>query len=260
MQKSNSKMQFFDSSTFNESEWRIVTKSKYANNLKPKKNITVSSSASVALGLTTHEEAPPGALGGDVLLPEGKGHRREPIFRKVKHLTVPTIPANPANTPASGSPAPPAPANPANIPALFHYFITIAFPTNNKYTIKHLELSTRPRIVFKPIKYGDCTQQEQYTWLMHKLQKNIQHIADSYDIFFEQTKEGNLHMHGRLKYDEKKMTMKDLKSLIHRIFETSTHFSRFVDIKVYEHTKWSDYDTKIKKDYQTLNYPHFKNI
>jgi len=144
----------------------------------------------------------------------------------------------------------------------FSYFITIAFPTNQKYNIKHLELHAhnRTRIVFSPIKYGDCTQDEQYKWLTHTLTKHINQVSDGYDLFFEQTKEGNLHIHGRLKFDNKRKTKKDVKALFHRMFETSTQYKNFIDIKDYDHKRWTDYDHKTVKTYQTLEYPHFKNI
>lgn len=142
------------------------------------------------------------------------------------------------------------------------YFVTVAFPTNHKFKIKHMELLAggRSRIVFCEIKYGDCTQEEQYRFILYKLDQQIQHIADYYDLFFEQTKEGNIHFHGRLGYDGKKKSMKDIKALLHRLFECPTQYNRFIDIKVYEPKKWNDYDNKKEKNYQTLDYPHFKNV
>lgn len=138
------------------------------------------------------------------------------------------------------------------------YFITLAFPTREKFKIKHLELSAqRNRIVFSDIRYGECTQNEQYEWLMWILRKHIQLVADEYDIFFEQTKEGNLHIHGRLRTEEK---AKNIKMYFHRMFEVPSRCNRFVDIKVYDDSRWTDYDKKKSKDYQTLKYQHFKNI
>lgn len=142
----------------------------------------------------------------------------------------------------------------------YHYFITIAFPTNQKYSVKHLQLSAGyNKIVFTPIKYGDLTHKEQYEWICWKLRKNIQLIASRYDIFFEQTKIGNIHMHGRI-YSEDKMYIKDVRAMIHRMFETDTKYVNFVDIKPYDSTKWNDYQNKREhKQYQTLNYPNFTN-
>lgn len=144
----------------------------------------------------------------------------------------------------------------------FSYFLTVAFPTKHYFKIKHVEIRSQgqQRIVFGPIKYGDCTQSEQHIWLLYILNKNIKLICDHYDIFFEQTKEGNLHLHGRLGYTDKKISKKDVKSLIHRMFDCPTKYKQFVDIKDYDDKRWNEYDQKKKKTYQTLDYPHFKNI
>lgn len=142
------------------------------------------------------------------------------------------------------------------------HFITVAFPLNCKFKIKHVELLAqgRSRIVFSDIKYGDCTQEEQYRWLMHCMTTTIYQICDYYDIFFEYTKSGNIHLHGRLGYEGKKKSMKDVRSLIHRMFGCSTQYIKFVDIKKYDETKWNDYSVKYKKTYQSTLYPHFTNI
>lgn len=157
-----------------------------------------------------------------------------------------------------------APANPPPFQNVknWAYFITLCFPTRHEFKIKHLELKSQgnSRIVFSPIKYGDCTQQEQYEWVIFILRKHINIISDNYDLFFEQTKEGNIHIHGRIGYDGKKKSQKDVRALFHRIFECPTKFKPFCDIKEYDHSKWSSYDTKIVKTYQTLEYSHFKNI
>lgn len=138
------------------------------------------------------------------------------------------------------------------------YFITVAFPVRGMFKIKHIELTvTRPKIVFSDIRYGDCTQNEQYEWLMWILRRHINQIADYYDIFFEQTKEGNLHFHGRLRTAQ---SSKNVKSLLFRMFGVNTKCTHFVDIKEYDPQRWSDYDKKTTKSYQTLNYEHFKNI
>lgn len=151
------------------------------------------------------------------------------------------------------------PPNPNNDWA---YFITLAFPINHKFKIKHVELRAQgtSRIVFNDIKYGDCTQREQYEWLVYILRKHVHIIADKYDLFFEQTQLGNIHIHGRLQYDNKKAPKKDVKAIFHRMFDVPTKYVHFVDIKAYDKDKWSAYDQKTTKTYQTLEYDHFKNI
>lgn len=146
----------------------------------------------------------------------------------------------------------------------FKYFITVAFPLNALFKIKHQELMAQglSKFKFSPIKYGDCTFNEQYRWILHILTKNIYAICDRYDLFFELTQKNNIHFHGRLGYeaDSKVMFMKDIRVLIHRMFDCSTQYIRFVDIKKYDHTKWNDYETKYKKTYQTVKLPHFQNV
>lgn len=141
------------------------------------------------------------------------------------------------------------------------YFITLSFPTNQKFVIKHLEPHVHvSRIVFKPIKYGECTQDEQYHWILHILKKHINLICEIYDLFFEQTSSGNIHIHGRINFVGKKKPMKDISALCHRIFGVPLACYAFTDVKVYEEAKWNDYHDKKVKTYQTLDYPHFKNI
>lgn len=140
----------------------------------------------------------------------------------------------------------------------FTHFITLCFPTNHKYKIKHLEYGTKCRIVFSEIKFGDCTQDEQYKWMLWILSRHISSLAETYDIFFEQTKEGNIHLHGRINSN---LSVKSIKSLLHRMFETPTKYKPFCVIKEYEHSKWSDYQNKQKnKEYQKTEYNNFCNI
>lgn len=142
------------------------------------------------------------------------------------------------------------------------YFITVAFPTNHKFKIKHVDLlaQNRSRIVFSPIRYGDCTQNEQYQFINWILNKHVYQLCDKYHIFYEQTREGNIHFHGRLAYDNKKICQKDIRALLHRMFECPTHHKPFVDIKVYDPEKWNNYNNKQTKTYQTVDLPEFKNI
>lgn len=146
-------------------------------------------------------------------------------------------------------------------PPIWQYFFTVAFPTRQQFNIKHVEIMAqgRAKVVFKPIRYEQCTQSEQYEWIMWILRRNINMICDNYDIFFEQTRDGNIHFHGRL-HSYTKQSMKNIRALIHRMFGVDTKNKYFFDIKEYDHAKWNDYESKNIKTYQTLNYPHFKNV
>lgn len=141
----------------------------------------------------------------------------------------------------------------------YSHFITLCFPTKHAFKIKHIEYTTgRPRIVFSDIKFGDCTQDEQYRWMLWILNRHVHTIAETYDIFFEQTKEGNLHIHGRITSD---LPIKSIKSLLHRMFDCPTKYKPFCVIKEYDHNKWSDYQNKQKnKEYQKTQYENFKSF
>lgn len=147
-------------------------------------------------------------------------------------------------------------------PLQFDYFITIAFPQKQKFNIKHLEIRAQNQevYVFKPIPYEECTQKEQYSFIKHKLSiERLYNIADIYDLFFEVTKNGNIHIHGRL-YSIAKKSIKDIKLYLHRLFEVKHQLRHFIDIKPYDHLKWNDYDKKNNKAYQTCTFPHLTNI
>lgn len=146
----------------------------------------------------------------------------------------------------------------------FEYFVTVAFPLNQKFKIKHVELQAggRSRIVFNEIKYGDCTQDEQYRWLLHCMTGSMILFCDIYECFFEYTQKGNLHIHMRLGYNKfsKKSTMKDIRAMLHRMFQCSTQYTKFIDIKKYDFTRWNDYSNKYKKTYQTTHLPIYTNM
>lgn len=144
----------------------------------------------------------------------------------------------------------------------WNYFITIAFPQNHHYSIKHLVPNSRGNLTysFDLIRYGDCLISEQYEWVTRLLNKYIRTICSKCDIFFEQTKEGVLHLHGRLRVEltksRKPLASRTVKLMLHRLFDTPPKYKHFVDIKPYDESKWSDYANKTTKTYQTLDYPH----
>jgi len=143
-------------------------------------------------------------------------------------------------------------------------FLTVAFP-NCEYFMKYKECSTNgPKTKQGLIKYFKCMPSEQYDYVFSKLYQNFEcmfyETLIDYDIFFEVTKNGNIHIHGRISFS-KKILDKEIKLSFHRIFRTPTKYIRtHVDVKDYDHTKWNDYENKIEKGYQTTEYPHFKNI
>lgn len=143
-------------------------------------------------------------------------------------------------------------------------FITIAFP-NHEYKMRYSECNTKGiQIKEGNVKYFKCMPSEQYEYVIRQLKQHFEimffETLIDYDLFFEVTKNGNIHIHGRISFS-KKILDKELKLSFHRIFKTPTKYIRnHVDIKDYEHTKWNDYENKKEKGYQTTEYPHFKNI
>jgi len=154
----------------------------------------------------------------------------------------------------------------AQSPILWNYFITVAFPTGHKFKMKHKEYcvitTVNPngfKYTFDDIKYGECSTQEQYNWIIWKLERYLKIDVDKYDIFFEHTFDGHIHFHGRIKLINIKH-IKDIKLIFHRMFGLPAKHKFFCDVKLYDESKWNNYDTKTKKTYQTSKYPHFKNI
>jgi len=143
-------------------------------------------------------------------------------------------------------------------------FITVAFP-NHEYLMKYKEPTTKGVIVKEGlIKYFKCMPSEQHEFVSKQLKKHLavmffESLID-YDIFYELTKNGNIHIHGRMTFN-KKLPDKEIKLSFHRIFKTPTKYIRtHVDIKDYNSDLWHDYHIKKEKGYQTTEHPHFTNI
>lgn len=142
----------------------------------------------------------------------------------------------------------------------FDYFVTIAFPDKHLFNMKYEELTANgPKVKIGPKKFRECTSHEQYNFISRCLVRHISMLADKYDIFYEQHKTGDLHLHGRIKSNDFQ-NVKNTRITIHRMFGCPMSFTNFVDIKVYDHNLWKDYDQKKTKNYQTTAYPHFANI
>lgn len=146
----------------------------------------------------------------------------------------------------------------------YKYFITLAFPQNHKFTIKHKEYRANGdiKILFEPIKYRDCTVMEQYNFIKHTLSKFLFSEVDKYDIFFEHCKSGDLHIHGRITTHDKTLHIKDIKLFFNHMFGLSAKYNKFCDVKIYDETKWNDYEhkTSINKSHQTCELPKYSNV
>lgn len=149
-------------------------------------------------------------------------------------------------------------------PIKYQYFITLAFPHNHAFKIKHKEYMANGdiKILFEPIKYRDCTVREQYEFIKHTLSKYIYSEIDKYNFFFEHCKTGDLHIHGRITTHDKTLHIKDIKLFFNHIFGLSAKYKNFCDVKLYDATKWNDYENKksINKVHQSCDLPDFKNV
>lgn len=125
------------------------------------------------------------------------------------------------------------------------HFITLAFPQNHKFNIKHHEYMANGsvKISMEPIKYRDCTVMEQYLWIQWIFNRFLNRSCNEYDFFFEHTLSGDLHLHGRVTLFSK-THIKDIKLIFHRMFGLSVKYIKFCDVKVYDKTKWNDYQNK----------------
>lgn len=144
------------------------------------------------------------------------------------------------------------------------YFITLAFPQNHSFKIKHKEYFANGeiKILFEPIKYRDCTVKEQYEFIKHTFSKYLYSEIDRYCFFFEHCKSGDLHIHGRITTHDKTLHIKDIKLFFNHIFGLSAKYKNFCDVKLYNKDKWNDYQNKtsINKQHQTCLLPDYKNV
>lgn len=147
------------------------------------------------------------------------------------------------------------------VPPEYTHFITIAFPTEHKFCMKVLKTKANgsSSYVFEPVKYGSATMKEQHAFIKWVLTRHIATWCDKYNLFFELTEKGNLHLHGRLISTE---TCKDLHKLICRAFDIDVRNKRFTCIRVYDHCKWNDYENKTAQDKlcQRIDLPKFTNL
>lgn len=138
----------------------------------------------------------------------------------------------------------------------YTHFITICFPTNSRFKIKHKDYKSNGMIVqlFDYIKFGACDQEEQYNFIKWKMNNHFQYF-DKVDAFFEQTMIGNIHVHMRVKTNN---NIKHIRCFLHRIYNVDSKHKAFVDIKKYDDTMWHEYENKKDtKAYQYTHYPHY---
>jgi len=141
-------------------------------------------------------------------------------------------------------------------PPPYTHFITMCFPTNSMFKIKHKIYKTNGMVITKfcPIKFGACDQEEQYNFIKWKMNKHFQYF-DCVDAFFEQTKIGNIHVHMRVITNN---NIKHIRCFLHRIYEVDIKHHAFLDIKKYIDSSWNEYERKEdKKAYQVTSLPHF---
>lgn len=147
---------------------------------------------------------------------------------------------------------------------LWSHFITLAFPQNHKFAIKHNEYMANGnvKISMEPIKYRDCSTFEQYLWIQWIFNKFLNRTIKKYDFFFEHCLNGDLHLHGRITLWDETKHIKDIKIIFHRMFGLSVKFKNFCDVQVYNKDKWNDYQNKYseRKKHQTSTYKNYTNI
>lgn len=119
------------------------------------------------------------------------------------------------------------------------YFLTLAFPDKQKMKLN--KATTRF--------YRDYTTVEQYK-IVSRYHHFLDDIADSYTIYFEFTKEVNLHLHCVI---VSSLSPKDIKILSKRFFSIDPRNAFFIDVRlVNDICKLEDYLTnKTVKGYQT---------
>lgn len=136
------------------------------------------------------------------------------------------------------------------------YFVTINLSPNSKLYSVH---DKTYGIHF----WWNLTQSEQLRTLKHNLKK-FDNKETRILACFEQTRELNIHCHMIIdtNLNQKTLAIKFF-DYIYSGVKTQKNVRNimkyFIDIKVYDHSRWNDYFNKYGKTYQTLPYPLYTN-
>lgn len=147
----------------------------------------------------------------------------------------------------------------------YSYFFTINISPKQKLMCKKYDIGKR-KVIRANHQWGDLLQTEQHLFLQHVLNSFNNYISQcdinyKYHYFFEQTRRGELHVHGRVG-TEYLQHMKDLKVLLCQNLGLPATLKYLIDIKKYDHLKWNEYENKTaeSKTYQTTSFKDMKNI
>jgi len=150
------------------------------------------------------------------------------------------------------------------------WFVTIAFSTNKK--VNAVRTVWKTRLLFNeklPVrfreykeetyreqeyskcKYGDLFPREQYDYLSYHLKKVMSLVSQDYYFFFEQTKDGNLHVHGIVCAPSSAMLLKHF----HNYFDEPMANPYFMKngLKPFNPEQWNNYNSKYSKVYQSVD-------
>ena len=151
-------------------------------------------------------------------------------------------------------------AQPAEAPSneakkrISEYFITINISPNSKLYAKHTG-------IYSIYHWWNLTAEEQYEYFRYILKRYIKqyNITHKLCVCYEQTMDCNIHIHFRMKTTD---NMKCIKiQFFDMIFNgvkkqkgITNMMRHFINVKIFDATKWNDYFNKYKKTYQTTSY------
>lgn len=138
----------------------------------------------------------------------------------------------------------------------YDYFVTICFPNRNFKFNTYKTDYFKKKDILGNWEWSELSQDNQYKFINFKFRNNLQDF-NKLDLFFEQTKANELHIHFRCTFNSIH-NMKEIKNYFHQMFNIPIKYNRFIDIKIYQPDKWNDYQVKTKKEYQILNYKNIK--
>lgn len=134
------------------------------------------------------------------------------------------------------------------------YFITINISPNSKLYAKH-------EGIYSIFYWWNLTAEEQYEYFRYIMKRYVKryNITNKLCLCYEQTMGGEIHIHFRMKTTD---NMKCIKiQFFDMIFNgvknqkgITNVMQHFINVKIFDETKWNDYFNKYKKTYQITKY------
>lgn len=135
----------------------------------------------------------------------------------------------------------------------YDYFITIAFPNKGAKFHAFKTDFFKHKAILGHWEWNELKQNDQHKYICH-IFRHYKHFFKHLHLFFEQTIQHEVHVHMRCTFNDIK-NIKDVKCFFYQMFNLSiSKYPRFLHTRMYIDDKWNNYDVKVSKQYQNLNY------